>query len=250
VTPLTVFIGYDLREPEAYAVAEHSLRSRASVPVNVVPLKLGEPPVSSWLDRPIERRGGQMWCPISAAPMATEFAISRFGVVWSESVTGEGWSLFCDCDVLFRADVAELFALADDRFAVMCVKHEQKVEVGAVKMDGQQQTSYGRKNWSSVMLVNADHPGNRRLTHRMLNTLPGRDLHRFCWLADDEIGALPGEWNHLVGVNDAAGMEGAKLLHLTLGGPWFDGWASGPADALWLAERDAMQLASEQRKAG
>jgi hypothetical protein len=49
------------------------------------------------------------------------------------------------------------------------------------------------------MLFNCDHPSNKKLTVEMINTLPGRDLHRFCWLEDDEIGELDPGWNWLVG---------------------------------------------------
>ena len=63
--------------------------------------------------------------------------------------------------------------------------------------------AYSRKNWSSVVLWNWAHPANRRLTLEMVNTLPGRDLHAFCWLDEWEIGELPVEWNYLVGVTTA-----------------------------------------------
>jgi hypothetical protein len=104
-----------------------------------------------------------------------------------------------DCDVLLRADIADLFALADPKMAVQCVQHRQ--EDGALtKMDGQVQTFYARKNWSSVMLFNLRHPALKVLTEAKLNTWTGRALHGFNWLADQFIGALPPEWNHLVGV--------------------------------------------------
>src|SRR5690606_28435707 len=108
------------------------------------------------------------------------------------------WALFCDfVDMMFLADPSELFSLADDRYAVMVVKHNH-VPTEKKKMDNQAQTVYQRKNWSSVILWNIAHPANARLTIDMVNTLPGRDLHRFCWLEDDEIGELPAAWNHLV----------------------------------------------------
>ena len=65
----------------------------------------------------------------------------------------KGWALFIDCDIVFLEDVNNLFSLADDRYAVMCVKHEFKPKPG-LKMDGQVQTVYPRKNWSSVVLWN------------------------------------------------------------------------------------------------
>ena len=37
---LRIFIGWDQREPIAYDVAKHSIEKRASVPVDVQPIKL------------------------------------------------------------------------------------------------------------------------------------------------------------------------------------------------------------------
>ena len=55
--------------------------------------------------------------------------------------------------MLFLDDPAKLFALADDQFAVMVVKHDHQ-PTETTKMDGQLQTVYARKNWSSVILWN------------------------------------------------------------------------------------------------
>ena len=165
--------------------------------------------------RPHEQRNGQLWDVISDAPMATTFANSRFLSPWLSN--SRKWILFCDfSDMLFLADPAELFEVADDKYAVMVVKgrHEPRE---SLKMDGQIQTRYERKNWSSVILWNCQHPGTVRLTLEMVNSLPGRDLHRFSWLEDDEIGELPPVWNYLVGVDGH--LKGAKLVHFTAGTP-------------------------------
>jgi hypothetical protein len=230
---MNVYLGWDPREQAAYDVADYSIRSQASGPVSVVPLKLHEPPVSDLLHRPVERRDGQLWCPISEAPMATEFAVSRFVIPF---VQARGFALFADCDILCRCDIAELFALADPQYAIQCVKH-QYAPTETVKMDGQVQTTYSRKNWSSVVLWNCGHPAHRQLTLQNLNTWPGRDLHAFKWLPDEAIGSLPSEWNHLVGVTPT---DPPKILHYTLGGPWLPGWQGGPYDEVWLKTQEAM----------
>jgi lipopolysaccharide biosynthesis glycosyltransferase len=164
--------------------------------------------------------------------MSTEFAISRF---LTKELAGKGWALFMDCDVLIRRDLNYLMQEADPRYAVMCVQHPNYVPPETTKMDGQLQTLYARKNWSSVMLFNCDHPSNKALTVEMVNTLPGRDLHRFCWLKDEEIGALDPAWNWLVGTSDPSINPG--IVHFTAGGPWLSDYENVPYADEWRAER-------------
>lgn len=229
-----IYVGYDPREHLAYDVACHSILSRTDPRmVNITAVDLRA--LKAVLTRPVETKDGKLWCPISQAPMATEFAISRFCV---PIIQPSGWSLFVDCDIVCLTDITELFNLADDRYAVMVVKHNQ--ESGSDrKMDGQVQTYYSRKNWSSVVLWNCSHPSNKNLTKEVLNTWPGRDLHAFKWLKDDEIGALGLRWNCLVGINNVSS-EKPGILHYTLGGPWFKDWKGGPLDDIWIEERSKL----------
>ena len=238
----SIWLGYDSRETEAFAVARQTLRRHAAgIPIHA--LDLHELRGAGLYTRPTSRVRGQLWDELSDAPMSTEFACSRF---LTPILAKRGWALFMDCDVLCRSSMAELFALADDSYAVMCVRHQHE-PMDRVKMDGQQQTQYARKNWSSVVLFNCDHPANERLTLSMVNTLPGRDLHRFCWLQDKEIGALPPEWNWLAGVSDPC-LE-PKLVHFTLGTPNMPGYEAAPYAGERRAER-RLWLASEAAPAG
>lgn len=148
---------------------------------------------------------------------------------------GTKWALFCDfADMLFLADPAELFRLADDRYAVMVVKHWYE-PTASTKMDGQMQVQYRAKNWSSVVLWNLEHFKNKLLTKAMVNMLPGRELHRFCWLEKEDIGELPMEWNWLVGHTEKEGF-GPKLLHFTEGLPIMEGYEEGPWSQAWKKE--------------
>jgi lipopolysaccharide biosynthesis glycosyltransferase len=148
-----------------------------------------------------------------------------------------------DCDMLMRADVAELWALRDERYAVMVVKHEH-VPKETEKFLGMPQSKYEKKNWSSVMLFN-----NARctaLTPDYVNTASGLELHQFKWLvSDDAIGALPARWNHLVGYDAPSG--DAALVHYTLGGPYFADYSECEYAAEWRAERDRMGAASGRK---
>lgn len=248
--PLKVYIGWDPREIDAYEVARRSLLRHCSRSIAITPLVLADLELAGLMRRPLRRiqkgkgmiiqdgrverrtittaQSLQLWDEISCAPMATQFANSR----WLTPLLAQrGWAAFLDCDVVALADIAELFALADPDKAVMCVHHDKLVAEGT-KMDGQIQTVYKRKNWSSVMLFNCEHPKNRGLTLDLINSKPGRDLHRFCWLEDADIGELPAEWNWLVNVQSRP--RDPKLAHFTLGGPWLSNWQRAPHDDVWL----------------
>jgi len=228
---LNVFIGWDGREIAAFDTCRGSLERRTSKPLHIIPLMQKALRYEGLYWRPFEWRGNVCWDIPSQAPMSTEFAITRFLVPFLQK---GGWALFLDGDFFALADVAELFALADERYAVMCVKHVHEPSAES-KMDGQPQVPYARKNWSSCVLWNLDHPANGRLTVEMVNRLPGRDLHRFCWLSDDEIGELPVEWNYLVGVT--TGVIAPKLVHFTNGFPEMPGCESIEFADAWRKEK-------------
>jgi hypothetical protein len=103
-----------------------------------------------------------------------------------------------------------------------------------LKMDAQIQTAYPRKGWSSVCLFNCDHPANRFLVPDTINALPGRDLHGFCWLKDDDIGGLPIEWNWLAGHSHPKAEP--AIVHFTDGIPSMLGYEAQPYADEWRAE--------------
>jgi lipopolysaccharide biosynthesis glycosyltransferase len=149
-----------------------------------------------------------------------------------------------DCDMLMRDDIANLWRLRDNRYAVMVVKHDH-VPRKTVKFLGEPQSKYEKKNGSSVMLFN--NAQCRALTPGYVNAASGLDLHQFKWLANDElIGALPDRWNHLVGYN--VPRADAPLVHYTLGGPYFPEYADCEYSEGWRAERDAMLSVSGHGK--
>jgi lipopolysaccharide biosynthesis glycosyltransferase len=191
--------------------------------------------------RPTERRDGRVYDILSQRPdydgaMSTEFANSRFLVPF---LAERGMALFMDCDMLVRSSLMELFQRCEAErgdFAVWCVKHDYRPK-NEVKMDGQKQTIYSRKNWSSVVLWDVDHPSNKKLTIEAVNTLPGKDLHAFCWLEDREIGELPAEFNFLVGHTDPS--IDPKIVHFTEGFPGMKGYENVPFAEDWRNELEA-----------
>lgn len=226
---MKVYIGYDPREVAAYEAASKTLLEHSPRSI-ITPLDSERLAAAGLLRRPVDRRG-VMYDLNSNAPCSTEFSNSRFLV---PILALSGWALFADCDMLFFNDVDRLLDLADPLKAVMVVKHKLVSESG-FKMGYQPQTSYARKNWSSVMLFNCDHPANRRLSLDDVNNRPGRDLHAFYWLHDSEIGELPASWNWLVDVQPKP--EQVNIAHFTLGGPWIEGWKGSPNDQIWLDNR-------------
>jgi len=226
IPPIRVYIGWDSREVDAYEVARFSLERRSSIPVQISPIKLEE-----------LRAAGLYWR--ESDPLAsTEFTYSRFLTPALAKFTG--WALFFDCDFLWLGDIAELVRLAHGPKAVFCVQHDYQPKE-AVKMDGKVQTNYPRKNWSSLMLFNCEHPSVRVLTPEVVNSETGAYLHRMQWVADQDIGALPLEWNWLEGWNEKPARGTPKAVHFTRGGPWFEQWQKVDYGDLWMAERDAIR---------
>lgn len=213
-----IFIGYDTKEVIAYHVLSQSIIDHATIPVVISPLVLSN--LAGVFTR--ERNALQ----------STEFSFSRFLVPYLSDY--QGWSIFADCDMLMRDDIAKLWALRDDKYAVMCVKHDYQPKV-ETKFLGQTQTKYEKKNWSSVMLFN--NAKCRALTPDFVNTATGLQLHQFKWLDGDEnIGGLPVEWNYLV--NEYEARPDAKLVHFTDGGPYFDEYRNDDYADEWFAMRD------------
>ena len=219
---LNVYIGFDPREAVAFYTLAHSILERSSIPVSIAPLMRGQLRSLYWRERgPTE---------------STEFSMTRFLVPALSEY--RGWSLYMDCDMLCRADIAELAARThvEREKAVLVCKHEY-VPKTERKFLGQVQTRYARKNWSSLMLFNNERC--RALTPDYVNSASGLDLHRFAWIDDREIGGLPLEWNWLVG--EYPFNPEARIAHYTLGGPYFEEYRGCDYADEWFAERRQMK---------
>ena len=226
-----VFVGYDPREDIAYQVCKHSI-ARRNKEVLVRPLVQKELREAGWYTRPID--------PLSS----TEFTFTRFLI--PELCDYKGWALFMDCDMILLTDIQELFDQADEKYAVMCVHHDYTPREG-FKMDGQKQSIYPRKNWSSVMLFNCGHPSNKQINSSVVNNteITGKYLHRFSWLQDSEIGQLSHEWNWLTDWYKEPEDGKPKLLHYTEGGPWFENYRECDYHKEWKIELADMMNVSD-----
>lgn len=196
--PLRIFIGYDHRQAVAMNVLQFSIFRRSTKPVAITPIVLPT--------LPLTRTG------------LTPFTYSRFLVPWLCDF--KGWALFLDIDFLALGDVAELFALSDERYAAMVSKNPKKFE------------------WASLILFNCGHPANRVLTPDYVED-PQRCVnpHTMDWLSPELVGGLPGEWNHLIGYD--APRADAKFVHYTQGMPIYEETTGSEYREHWLAEHEA-----------
>ena len=198
---INIFVGYDTKEKMAFNVLSYSILKNSSQPVAITPIYL-----ENIKDTFVRERNSLS---------STEFSFSRF--IIPHLMNYQGWALFMDCDMLMQADIAELWRLRDDKYAVQVCKHDY-IPKSQTKFLGQTQTVYPKKNWSSFMLMNCKKCTT--LTPDYVNKASGLELHQYKWLeSEDLIGDLPLEWNWLA--DEYEYKTGVKNIHYTEGGPWF-----------------------------
>ena len=135
-----------------------------------------------------------------------------------------------DCDQLMTGDIAELWRLRDEKYALQVCKHDYTPSTDK-KFLGQIQTKYEKKNWSSFMLMNCDKC--TALSPDYVNTATGLQLHQFKWLENEKlIGDLPLEWNWLAG--EYQYKKDVKNIHYTEGGPWFEDYKDCDYSKEWF----------------
>lgn len=212
---IPIYVGFDPREEVGYHVFCRSVLARTKANVSFHPV-----------------RGHKV-------EGSTSFNAERFNV--ARDMGYRGWGIWAECDMLCMGDVEELMGYADSYCDVVVAKHGYKTK-HKKKFLGQHNPDYERKNWSSLMLINAGHASWRRLERPYCEktghpwTLS--DLHRFKFIDNERIGSMPLEWNHLVGEYEKN--KKAKLAHFTIGLPCWPEYADCEFSDAWRAERDAM----------
>ena len=221
---LRVFIGYDPVETVAWHTFAQSILRQSSIPIALVPVNI--------------RNLGGIFTRPRDAKQSNEFSFSRFLVPHLSGY--DGLSVFFDCDMLLRCDIAELLEVPKQQpgKAVYVVKHDYQPR-DDIKYLNTVQYRYPRKNWSSVVLWDCGHPSNRTVTADYVNTTEALNLHRFLWLKDEEIGELNVRWNWLVGEYDEPPAD-VKNVHWTIGGPYFTEFSQSDFAGEWFAERERM----------
>lgn len=221
-----IYIGYDAREHAAWEVCDKSIRD-----FHLKPKKLRTQNIPEYT-----RNFGEK--------QSTDFTFSRF---WLPYLCGyEGFSMFVDCDFLFLKNPLNVIHEIDTNKAVSVVKHLSYVPKTEKKMDNIDQNVYYRKNWSSFMVFNNEHPEIKKLTPCYLNThRPGLDFHQFEWLDDKYIGSLSLIWNVLDGYYHLNKDE-IGAVHYTDGGPWFEDYQETDYSEIWKEKE--RELMSEKKE--
>lgn len=237
---LHVFIGYDEKQDIAYEVCAESIRSTASRPVSIWKLdhrllrelKLFE---REWLTK---GKTGTYEDIGDGRPFSTQFSHSRFCVpalAIHLGIPPSDYVVFVDSDFVFLRDPYEMVEGLDwKEHAVFVVKHDFNPPEG-IKMDGQVQSPYEKKLWSSLIVFNMNFFVVRELTPEKVNTMTGRDLHQFKWVGDDSlIGELHRDWNYIPGNSKGFyGLWFPSAVHYTEGVPSMKGYEHTEYAACW-----------------
>ena len=222
---INLFVGFDPREAVAYHVFCSSIIQNTSVPVQITPLVLSQ--LQEFNEMHDDR--------------SNDFVYSRFLTPYLTNF--KGWAIFADGDMICQGDLKELIDMADPLKAVMVVKHDYQTKA-TQKYLGNINENYPRKNWSSVILWNCDHPKHKILTPDFVSKQTGKFLHRFSWLDDQDIGELPLDWNWLA--SEYKVNREAKLIHYTLGTPCFKDYKNSDMADIWYHYYDLSQKGFDQ----
>jgi lipopolysaccharide biosynthesis glycosyltransferase len=209
---INLVIGFDQKEAIAYHVFCQSIIEKSTIPVQILPLALNT--LSKYSESHFDG--------------SNTFIYSRFLTPFLMNFSG--WAIFADGDMICKSDLAELWRLRDPKKAVQVVKHDYKTKQ-SIKYLGNKNLDYPKKNWSSLIMWNCEHPKHKLLTPKFIKNQTGPYLHRFSWLEDDEIGELNAEWNWLA-IEYKENIN-AKLIHYTLGTPCFKDYKTSEMSDEW-----------------
>lgn len=220
---MRIFVGYDSKQAAASEVCKYSIHRHTRYYIETTDLRKDYLEEKGWYFRG------------DHDPNSTEFTYIRFLVPFLCNYTG--WAFFCDSDFLFTHDITTILddlmwdRMADQN-AVYVVKHPRYTPKNETKFYGQKQHTFPKKNWSSFMLFNCEHPSCKNLNPINVSNRSPQWLHRFEWCNENEIGLLDPAWNHLVGEYDM-GNKMPKGIHFTNGGPFNNVWGQD-FEQLWL----------------
>ena len=207
-----IVVGFDQKESVAYHTFTQSVIDKSSMPIRFMPLSVGS--LTNYKE--VHKDG------------SNDFIYSRFLVPYLMKF--KGWAIYADGDMVCLKDIKKLWDLRDDKFAVQVVKHDYKTKIKN-KYWGNKNEDYPRKNWSSLILWNCEHPSHKVLSPEFIQEQPGSFLHRFSWILDEEIGEIEKEWNWLA--MEYEEKNDINLIHYTIGTPCFEEYKNKSLSSYW-----------------
>ena len=140
-----IIVGFDEREAVAYHTFTQSVIEKSTTPIRFLPLCKGS--LSTYEE--VHKDG------------SNDFIYSRFLVPYLMNFNG--WAIYADGDMVCLEDIKKLWDLRNNKYAVQVVKHNYKTKISK-KYWGNKNEDYPRKNWSSLILWNCNHPSHKKLT--------------------------------------------------------------------------------------
>jgi lipopolysaccharide biosynthesis glycosyltransferase len=207
-----IVVGFDQKEAVAYHTFVQSVIDNSTIPVRFLPLNIN----SLYSYKEVHKDG------------SNNFIYSRFLV--PHLLNFNGWAIYADGDMVCLEDIKKLWDLRDKKFAVQVVKHNYKTKIKN-KYLGHKNEDYPRKNWSSLILWNCEHPSHKILTPEFIQEQSGAYLHRFSWLKNNLIGEIKKEWNWLA--MEYEEKKDINLIHYTIGTPCFKEYENTSLSSHW-----------------
>ena len=134
---MKIFIGCDEQFEENIDIQIESIFKNTNSKIDIKLLRLEELKDILWREKDPKQ--------------TTDSAFTRWLVPYLSNY--QGWSLYMDSDMFCRDDVKKIFQLKNEDKTVMVVKNDS-YHAQLKKFNGQIQTDYERKNWSSLILFN------------------------------------------------------------------------------------------------
>ena len=209
---IDIVVGFDEREAVAYHTFVQSVIEKSTLPTRFLPLNINS--LKGYNE--VHQDG------------SNDFIYSRFLVPYLMNFNG--WAIYADGDMVCLEDINNLWGLRDNKYAVQVVKHDYKTKIKN-KYWGNKNEDYPRKNWSSLILWNCNHPSHKVLTPEFIKKQTGAFLHRFSWISDIEIGEIKKEWNWLA--MEYEEKKDINLIHYTIGTPCFKEYENTSLSSYW-----------------
>lgn len=252
---ITVFIGYDATQRDAYRTCAHSIRTNSKEPVAIYPLDHQILRKAGLFNRPwLTKEDGSVIDIRDGLTFSTTFAFTRFLSPAYFSYLGlnvdknNRWLVFVDSDFVFMDDIRNLVLEAEETGRPLSVVKHNYTPKSSTKFNGNDQSVYNTKLWSSLMVFDMESfEWDERFD---ANNDTGRDLHTFDWIPAgvDSLGSLYEGWNFIPDHSEAKiSPYNIRAIHFTSGTPLHKGYEDTKYGGVWLSYYQGMLIETAKR---